>query len=144
MNIDPILKAVSFAAIAHGTQLDKRGVPYMVHLTNVARAVAASTYSPVAAQAAILHDVLEDTGVTEAQLEREFGPQVTEIVRTLTRRNGDSYAEYIDNIVEAGGFAVSIKWADICDHLATIDEVPNSADLKRRYLRAMEVLEDER
>ena len=143
MSSSLILRAVEFAARAHNGQVDKRGEPYLFHLLRVSRAVMAATQYDKAAIAALLHDVLEDTSVTEDQIWLSFGPEVLDMVKTVTRKNGDSYRGFIDGIVAKGGNAVLIKLADIRDHLATIDEIPDSASLKRRYLDARAVLEDQ-
>jgi (p)ppGpp synthase/HD superfamily hydrolase len=143
VNSPLILRAVEFAARAHNGQVDKRGDPYLFHLLRVSRAVMAATHNEQATIAALLHDVLEDTSVTEDQIWLTFGPVVLDTVKAVTRKNGDSYRGYIDSIVAKGGNAVLIKLSDIRDHLATIDEVPDSGRLKRRYLDAKAVLEDQ-
>ena len=74
--------ALAFAAVAHQGQKRKgTGIPYIVHPVGVMLVLlqAGETDAEVLA-AALLHDTLEDAGVTAAQLREKFGPRVAEIV----------------------------------------------------------------
>src|SRR5215218_7109958 len=85
-------RAVQIAATAHAGQVDKEGHPYLLHVLRVALAVS----DPDARIAAVLHDTVEDTTVTFAQLYAEGFPRtILEAVRCLTRRRGTPYADYV-------------------------------------------------
>lgn len=83
-----ILRTASFAARAHRTQTRKNLVrtPYINHPLQVSELIAtppsslAAAPPPVILQAALLHDVLEDTDVTSAELRAAFGDKVLSIV----------------------------------------------------------------
>lgn len=111
--IVPTAKAAAdFAERAHVGQIDKSGAPYIEHPTRVAAKLAA----PVAKAVALLHDVLEDTDVTEAELRQEFGDEVTDAVVALTRVAGEPPESYYARI-RANGLALQAKLADIHDNL---------------------------
>ena len=78
--------AIEFATGAHAGQYRKGPgrVPYVVHPMRVAARVAEYTQAPQVIAAAILHDVVEDTDYTVADIESTFGPYVAGIVEELT------------------------------------------------------------
>ncbi len=74
-------RAVAFAAEAHVGQLRKgTKIPYIVHPMEAAAICATMTEDEEALAAAALHDTLEDTSTTKEDLEKRFGPRVTELV----------------------------------------------------------------
>ena len=81
-----ILDAAHFAAEAHADQRRKgaAGRPYINHPLAVARIVAEVTEDAEVIAAALLHDVLEDTDVTAADLQARFGARVAGLVDELT------------------------------------------------------------
>jgi guanosine-3',5'-bis(diphosphate) 3'-pyrophosphohydrolase len=92
-NIQSIYQeTILFAAERHGEQkIPGSEIPYIVHVSNVCMEILfAATQTedfnlPLAMQAALLHDVLEDTQTTEAELEDRFGKAVTDGVKALTK-----------------------------------------------------------
>lgn len=83
MSIDTTLldKAIIFAVHAHaGTERRGKGFPYAVHPLEVVSIVATMTADQELLAAAALHDVVEDTDYTVADIEREFGPKVARLV----------------------------------------------------------------
>ncbi len=80
-------KARVFATAAHAAVGQTRkytGEPYVVHPIEVSELVASVGGTDAMVAAALLHDVLEDTGVTFDVLEAEFGSEVAELVLWLT------------------------------------------------------------
>lgn len=91
-NADLFARALDFAATAHGEQkVPGTGHPYTTHVTKVAmevlRACAgdASLDVDLACTCALLHDCVEDAGVTRAQLAEAFGEAVAAGVAALTK-----------------------------------------------------------
>ena len=90
--------ALDIAAKAHGAQKTPHGYPYVVHVTSVAMEVMAAIgvdktpydEANLAIQCALLHDVLEDTAMSEEQLRQSDGldPGVVEGVKALTKDTG--------------------------------------------------------
>ena len=83
-----LLQAIAFAADKHRGQRrkDAEGSPYINHVIAVATvlAVEGEVSDPVTLIAAALHDTVEDTQTTFEELEEQFGPEVTDLVRELT------------------------------------------------------------
>lgn len=78
-------RALEFAAERHGGQARKgTDIPYVSHLLHVAGFVLEHGGDVDQAMAALLHDVIEDCGVTAAELESYFGPRVARIVQECT------------------------------------------------------------
>lgn len=89
-----IRKAAGFAAKAHAGALRKgSGIPYIYHPMEVALIVAQMTDDPEVIAAAYLHDVLEDTQVTAAELEREFGSRILALVSAETEDKSRTWKE---------------------------------------------------
>ena len=82
---DLIDRAFRFAVNAHGDQKRASGVSYMVHPVAVAEIVARWGLDSDAIAAGLLHDVVEDTEVTEQDIIKEFGPKIAELVTGLTK-----------------------------------------------------------
>ena len=80
-NENLLTEAVVFAARAHAGQVRKgTDVPYIVHPMEAAAVCAGLTDDQEVLAAAVLHDVVEDAGVSVAQIEERFGARVAAIV----------------------------------------------------------------
>jgi (p)ppGpp synthase/HD superfamily hydrolase len=105
-------KALQIAAKAHEGQKEKDGQPYILHPLRVLNSVEGEAAQIVA----VLHDVIEDSSVTEDDLRREgFGESVIAAVRCVTHREDESYADYV---VRCRGNEVArrVKLADLEDN----------------------------
>ncbi len=87
-----IVKAYEVASGAHAGQLRKSGDAYISHPMAVAMIVAGLGLDEVTLAAALLHDAVEDTGVSLAEVSRDFGPEVALVdgVTKLERLEFDS------------------------------------------------------
>uniref|UniRef100_A0A7V4TE79 Bifunctional (P)ppGpp synthetase/guanosine-3',5'-bis(Diphosphate) 3'-pyrophosphohydrolase n=1 Tax=Candidatus Caldatribacterium saccharofermentans TaxID=1454753 RepID=A0A7V4TE79_9BACT len=98
---DLVERAYHFAFKAHEGQVRLSGEPFFVHPLAVAHIVADLRMDEVTIAAALLHDVLEDSNVTEEALQREFGDEVTRLVQGVTKLNvGFSYTSKEETQVE--------------------------------------------
>ncbi len=79
------IKALELSLEAHKGQTRKSGEPYIVHPILVAAITAKISNDEMMVQAALLHDVVEDTSYTIEDLEREFGDDVAHMVEGLTK-----------------------------------------------------------
>jgi RelA/SpoT family (p)ppGpp synthetase len=79
------IKALELALSAHEGQKRKSGEPYIVHPILVAAITAIFSNDETMVQAALLHDVVEDTSFTIEELEEAFGDDVTHMVEGLTK-----------------------------------------------------------
>jgi (p)ppGpp synthase/HD superfamily hydrolase len=105
--------AIARATRAHEGQTDKAGKPYIDHLLRVMNGVRIESELDAAAKmAAVLHDVLEDTTVTSADL-RSLGcpSEVIEAVEAVTKRDEEDLEAYLSRVA-ANRVAYAVKWAD--------------------------------
>ena len=132
-------KAMRICYAAHEGQVDKSGVPYVFHPLHLAEQM--ETEEEICT--ALLHDVVEDTKWTLAELEAEgFPASVLEAVRLLTREKDVPYMAYIERL-SGNQIARKVKLADL-EHnsdLTRLIEV-TERDLRRqeKYFLAKEFL----
>lgn len=87
-------KAAAFAARSHeGTYRKGTQIPYIVHPLETAVIVSVMVSDEELICAALLHDVVEDAGVTEAELLKEFGSRVTRLVMEETEDKSKCWKE---------------------------------------------------
>ena len=79
--------AIVFATKAHAGQVRKmKSIPYILHPMEVCAIVGTMSNNEELLAAAMLHDVVEDCGVTPEELEQNFGPRVKELVMMETEK----------------------------------------------------------
>jgi len=128
--------AISLAAEAHRGQKDKANAPYILHPLRVMLRMETETDRIIA----VLHDVVEDSGVTVRDPQKAgYSAEIVEAIKYLTRSKGEEYEQFIER-VKGNTLAVKIKIADLEDNLnfERIKE-PNEDDLRRyeKYRRAL-------
>ena len=84
-NIELIQKAYHLAKTEHGDQCRMSGEPYIIHPMNVAYILADLGMDDETVCAALLHDVVEDTHLTNEDLVREFGETIAQMVAGVTK-----------------------------------------------------------
>lgn len=112
--------------------IDKYTQETKIHVERVAEM--ASQYGEDYREIALLHDILEDTDTTEDEIPEEY----REDVITLTRKDTETYFEYILRVSEGSDRAVTVKLLDLKDHLDNKDTLKES--LEKRYIRAEKIL----
>lgn len=130
-----ITDAIALAEFAHRNQLDKAQLPYIDHPRRVLENVKAMGVRPYVQQAAILHDVVEDTTFTLDMLrDLGFGEPTLIIVDLVTRKDDVPEEDYYAAI-KSNPDARAVKAADIRDNLAEwrLSYLPQE---KQDYLRA--------
>ncbi|MEU8804513.1 HD domain-containing protein [Spirillospora sp. NPDC048819] len=142
IDLDGLGRAAETARCWHGDQLRPTGDPYIVHLLE---ALEVLTHGPgvtdtAILSAALLHDVVEDTPATLADVEAEFGPEVTELVDWVTKppaagtgrqAKRAATSAYLRRLRDAPREAVLVKLADRASNVQTLDRMP--PDFQRRY-----------
>jgi GTP pyrophosphokinase len=83
--ITQLKKAYVFAARAHKGQTRRSGEPYLSHPLEVANFLADMRLDSTTLIAGLLHDVLEDTEITPADLREDFGQDVADLVEGVTK-----------------------------------------------------------
>lgn len=86
-DLTPLSEAYIFAAESHKGQVRDSGEPYMSHPLNVTLILAGMQIDMVCLQTGLLHDVVEDTGITIEQIQKRFGPDVARCVDGVTKIN---------------------------------------------------------
>ena len=137
-----IEKAITFAAAAHaGVNRKGKNRPYILHPIEAMTVVGSLTDDEDVLAAAVLHDTVEDTPVTIADIEREFGSRVAELVNAESedKRPGQSAAD-----------TWKVRKQETIDHLKTSsrdakliclgDKLANLRELARDYAALGECL----
>ena len=144
-----IERAIQFAMWKHAGQVDKSGNPYILHPLRVMSSVYHRGESAMCA--AVLHDVVEDCGVTRVQLEDRFSSDVVDAVMLLSRPEADTpnrptHAEYVQRIADSGcEIAIWVKREDLVDNLMRLNELPqDQRGIGKRYKHGLRILEDHR
>lgn len=111
--ITQYLKALDLASWKHFGQRDKAGKPYFGHIARVSNACKTSPAKVVA----LLHDVIEDTDVTQEQMEElGFSEYIIKAVLCLTHQKGESYEAFIKGAAK-NPIAREVKIAELEDNM---------------------------
>ena len=132
------VRAARIAEQAHRGQFDKGGRPYIFHPMQLAEQMT----DEYTAAIALLHDVMEDTAVTDAQLAAEFPARVMEALRLLTHDRREDYFEYVRRIRQNPD-AAAVKLADLrhnSDSSRLKNMTPAAAQRLEKYRKAMRIL----
>ena len=95
-----IMKAYNYAVEHHGDQKRRSGEPYIIHPLNVAYILAGVGLDEATICAALLHDVVEDTDATDADLRREFGDEIADMVAGVTKLEAMQFTTVEEQQVE--------------------------------------------
>ena len=133
-DLDPVIKAFEFSKAKHEGQFRVSGEPFFSHPVAVANILADMALDVSSIAAALLHDVVEDTDVTEAEIAAEFGETVELLVSGVTKLGKIPYTSNEDQQIEnlrkmflamANDVRVIvIKLADRLHNLRTLKSMP--------------------
>ncbi len=140
MNI--LAKAIQFAADKHSEQIDKGGNAYILHPLRIMMRLRTSDDELMAV--AVLHDVVEDCGVSFDDLRSIGMPErVVSGVKALTRQSGETYEQFIERLAGSRD-ALLVKREDLRDNsdLTRLKGVTEK-DVARmqKYMRAFKRVE---
>lgn len=132
-------RAIAIAAAAHEGQVDKGGAPYILHPLKVMLRVNTLEERIVA----VLHDVVEDCGISFDDLRNEgFSETVLMAIASVTKVPDESYEEFVERVAQ-NPIGRVVKLADLEENsdLSRIAQ-PSWEDLERveKYRRAIGVL----
>ena len=135
-DIESVRLAYRFADESHLGQLRKNGEPYITHPIAVAAQCATWKLDAQALMAALLHDAMEDCGVTKAELIERFGSPVAELVDGLTKLEKLQFDTREENQAESfrkmllamarDVRVILIKLADRSHNMRTLSDMPRS------------------
>ena len=133
-DVDSVRRAYRFADEAHLGQLRNSGEPYITHPIAVAQQCAEWKLDAQALMAALLHDAIEDCGVTKPELIERFGAPVAELVDGLTKLEKLEFNTREENQAESfrkmllamarDVRVILIKLADRTHNMRTLGDVP--------------------
>ncbi len=142
-----IKEAFRFADAAHLGQFRMSGEPYITHPVAVAELLAEWKLDSPAIQAALMHDVLEDSGVRKQEMAERFGPLVAELVDGVSKldrlrfdSNEEAQAESFRKMLLAMGRDVRVILIKLADRLHNVRTLEAMAPEKQRRI-ARETLE---
>jgi hypothetical protein len=132
--------AMLLAIEQHRGQVDKAGEPYILHVLRVGLAGKTREEQIVG----VLHDIVEDTVMTIDRLSRVFSEDIVSGVDAVTRRDGESYEDFILRAYQHP-VGRQVKMNDLRDNMRPDrNRNPTPADKERfdKYDRAYQVLTD--
>ena len=142
IGVDIVVRAHCFAQVAHAGQTRLTGHSYITHPLAVANILSEMHMDEESIAAAVLHDVLEDTGTTKEALEAEFGGEVAHIVDGVSKlgkmfkTHEQAQAENFQKMAIAMANdlrVILVKLADRLHNMRTIGVMP--LDKRRRISR---------
>lgn len=141
-----ILKACEFAKKAHDGQLRKSGEPYYNHVFQTGVNLAGLKMDADTICAGIMHDVLEDTTVTEEEMIKEFGEHITKLVGGVTKlgklkyTGAERHVESLRKFFIAMSDDIRVVVIKLCDRLHNIQTLEYVSPEKQKRI-ALETLE---
>ena len=142
LDYDLLARAYQFSEEAHRGQTRNSGEPYITHCVEVAKILAELQLDSVTVASGLIHDVVEDTTVTVADVEKEFGKEIAAIVDGLTKiaklpnsgskldRQVESYRKLLISIAKDARVII-VKLADRLHNMRTLEFLPEE---KRRRI----------
>ncbi|MFH1736719.1 MAG: bifunctional (p)ppGpp synthetase/guanosine-3',5'-bis(diphosphate) 3'-pyrophosphohydrolase, partial [Actinomycetota bacterium] len=100
-DFDLIKRAFDFAYRAHTDQLRLSGEQYILHPLGVAEILAGMQIDTASIAAGLLHDVVEDSGVKLAEIDKEFGQEIAQLVDGVTKISRIKYKKTEDDQVKS-------------------------------------------
>lgn len=141
-----IVHAYDVAERVHGEERRKSGDPYIVHPEAIANILAELGMDRDTIVAGILHDTIEDTPYTAAELEKEFGPTVRFLVESVTKLSKLKYqgltrhVESLRRLLVATAADVRVIIIKLADRLHNMETLSHVEERKQRRI-AEETLE---
>src|SRR5262245_47889772 len=133
-DLEVLSRAYQFSAASHQGQQRASGEPYLSHPLEVATLLVDFKMDVTTVTAGLLHDVLEDTTATKADLEREFGGEIAELVDGVTKIGKLAFSSREERQAENFGKmlvamardlrVLMIKRADRLHNTRTLDYLP--------------------
>ena len=134
-------RAYVYAVKTHGSQKRASGDPYFAHPIEVAGILTDYKLDTASIVTALLHDIIEDTDTTREQLERQFGPEVAELVEGVTKLSklelASEYTRQTENLrkfilaISKDIRVLLVKLADRLHNMRTLQYIKQPAKRER-------------
>ncbi len=145
--IAEVVSAYAFSRDAHEGQFRRNGDPYVTHPLAVADILARMHMDHQSLMAALLHDVIEDTGISKEELAGHFGEDVAELVdgvtklaKVRTQTKAEAQAENLRKMMLAMTQDIRVIIVKLADRLHNMRTLDVLAPEKRRRI-AQETLD---
>jgi len=141
--VNLVRRAYFYAEQAHDGQFRRSGEPYVTHPLAVAGILSEMHMDPQSLVAAMLHDVIEDTGISKSAVKSQFGDTIAEMVDGVSKLNKISFSSHAE--AQAENFqkmalamardirVILVKLADRLHNMRTLDVL--SPEKRRRVAR---------
>lgn len=131
-----IEKAISYL-VSHHNKSGHNSKPVILHSLRIANILMEMGYKNTIIIGAMLHDIIEDTDVTEEELKQYFGQKIRNLVKTVSYNEMildpiEQYKDMYDRVLALGKDAIVLKSVDMAVNSLYIDLVPDIN--KRRQL----------
>jgi len=143
-----VREAYEFASEAHKEQKRYSGDPYFTHTAEVGYLLAQVGMDAPAIAAGLLHDTIEDAGVTPKTISEKFGPEVLQLVEGVTKlgalryRGMERHTESLRKLFAATAQDIRVLIIKLMDRLhnaRTLEHVPREDKRKRIALETLEI-----
>lgn len=139
-------KAILYAVASHLGQVDKGGKPYILHPLRVMLSL--KDELEAVQITAVLHDVIEDCGVTKKEVEEEFGTEVAEAVYSVSRIEEPVKETYEAFTIRSKANKIGriVKIADLKDNMSPErhNALPESEKgIMKRYVKALAFMQED-
>ncbi|MGH7598864.1 MAG: HD domain-containing protein, partial [bacterium] len=140
VNAELLTNAYAFAQESHKNQLRKSGAPYFEHCLEVAKVLCDLRMDYFTIAGGLLHDVVEDTGVSIGEVEEKFGKEIAVLVDGVTKiselkfdsleaRQAENFRKMLLSMVRDIR-VILIKFADRLHNMRTIEYLPEKKRLR--------------
>ena len=129
-------KAAQICLQYHAGQVDKQGEPYFMHPFRIMLKCRTDEERIVA----LLHDIIEDTDYTLAELRVTFGDEIANAIIRISRGCNENYFTYIERLSK-NQLAIRVKELDLMDNLDGSRGII-SESLRNRYQKALGIIRE--
>lgn len=141
-NFDLIKKAFEFSQIAHEGQKRASGEPYFIHPFATALLLADYKMDSVSIVVGLLHDTVEDSGISLSEIEKEFGIEIVGLVDGVTKISaiklrGSSEERFVENlrkIILAMSKDLRVIIVKLCDRLHNMMTLQYLSEERRKKI----------
>lgn len=150
---DKCLKALSWAEAGHVNQFRDSGVPYVIHCIRTALILSEKLgiTDPDMICAALMHDLIEDSGYTIEHIENDFGIETARLVKGVTRERPENETEEqkllnkpkkFKEIAQADERIRTLKLCDLLDNMEAVQYIPEGHPNYKKIPRWKKELEE--